>query len=80
MAAFAKNTLSVNVVSSSKVLRQIETPPSGSGISFIQNQLENERSYRGRIGKKEVKSKRNKKSKKKKSKTRAFLDECGIYL
>ena len=79
-AAFAKNSLCVNIVSSKNLTT--EAPPSGRGVSFIQNHLENDRSYKGRAGKKEFKSKRHKKGKKNKGKgkTRLFLDDCGIYV
>ena len=79
-AAFAKQALCVNIVPSKKLTA--ETPPSGKGVSFIQNHMENDRSYKGRIGKREFKSKRHKKGKKNKGKgkTGLFLDECGIYV
>ena len=59
-----------------------ELPPSGQGANFILNHMENQKSYKGRIGKKDYNWKKQKKSKKNKGKgkTVLFLDECGIYI
>merc|ERR1712080_511874 len=63
-AKFAKSSLSVNIVPSRKLATEL--PPSGQGASFILNHLENQKSYKGRIGKKEYNWKKQKKSKKNK--------------
>merc|ERR1712110_441012 len=80
-AQFAKKSLSVNLVPSRKL--KTELPPSGMGLNFIQNHLENEKSYKGRIGKRDNDWKRQKKGSRKnkgKRKTVVFLDECGIFI
>lgn len=76
-AELVKSALSVNIVPYKKLATEA---PSGKGATFMQNQLDNDRSYKGRIGKKEFKSKRHKKAKKNKGKgkTSLFLYECGL--
>ena len=79
-AKYARSTLSVDIVPSRKLATEL--PPSGKGASFILNHLENEKSYRGRIAKKDFAYTRHKRSKKNKGKgkTVLFLDECGIFV
>ena len=48
-AAFARNSLSVNVIPSRKLSREL--PPSGQGANFILNHMEREKSYKGRVSK-----------------------------
>ena len=79
-AAFARNSLSINVIPSRKLSREL--PPSGQGANFILNHMEREKSYKGRVSKSDFNWKKQKKSKKSKGKgkTVLFLDECGIYI
>ena len=79
-ASFARNTLSVKIVPSRKLATEL--PPSGQGASFILNHLENQKSYKGRITKRDFKWNKPRRSKKNKGKgkTVLFLNECGVYI